>query len=195
MAKSELEVIQLLMKLIGHKTGDISKVTFTPQKIAFPEKCEGEKDLPRCTPEEQGVSSASIEDLFRRLHDNNSCHMHKTMAVRNGYVIGECAFRPFDMDYWHVTHSMCKSVTGMAIGLLVYEGKIKLDDKIEDIFKGMKGPIQSLFSSGITVRHLLTMTVVLDLMNQDQLQQMTGESSFWKLQQSLLPEHPLSIIR
>ncbi|WP_049945754.1 serine hydrolase domain-containing protein [Butyrivibrio sp. LC3010] len=158
MAKSELEVIQLLMKLIGHKTGEISKVTYTPQKIVFPTDTEGETSLPRCTPEEQGVSSVFIEKLFRTLHENNSCHMHKAMAVRNGYVIGECAFRPFDMDKWHVTHSMCKSVTGMAIGLLVCEGKIKLEDKIEDIFKGMKGPLQSLFSSGITVRHLLTMT-------------------------------------
>ncbi|WP_051656625.1 serine hydrolase domain-containing protein [Butyrivibrio sp. AE3004] len=158
MAKSELEVIQLLMKLIGHKTGDISKVTYTAQKPAFPVNCEGETKLPRCTPEEQGVSSDFIEKLFRSLYENNSCHMHKAMAVRNGYVIGECAFKPFNMDYWHVSHSMCKSVTGMAIGLLVYEGKIKLEDKIEDIFKGIKGPFQSLFSSGITVRHLLTMT-------------------------------------
>ena len=157
MAKSELELIQLLMKLIGHKTGEISKVTYTPQKIAFPKDADGETSLPRSTPEEQGVDSAFIEKLFRALYDNNKCHMHKIMAVRNGHVIGECAFKPFDMDYWHVTHSMCKSVTGMAIGLLVYEGKIKLDDKIEDIF-GKKGPLSYIFSKGLTVRHLLTMS-------------------------------------
>ncbi|WP_022759887.1 serine hydrolase domain-containing protein [Butyrivibrio sp. AD3002] len=157
MAKSELEVIQLLMKLIGHKTGEISKVTYTPQKMAFPMDSEGETHLPRSTPEEQGVDSAFIEKLFKSLYENNSCHMHKIMAVRNGHVIGECAFKPFDMDYWHVTHSMCKSVTGMAIGLLIYEGKIKLDDKVEDIF-GRTGPLQYFFSKGLTVRHLLTMS-------------------------------------
>ena len=157
MAKAELEVIQLLMKLIGHKTGEISKVTFTPQKVAFPENAEGETRLKRSTPEEQGVDSGFIEELFTTLYDINSCHMHKIMAIRNGYVIGECAFKPFDMEYWHVTHSMCKSVTGMAIGLLVYDGKIKLDDKIEDIF-GKRGPLQYLFSNGLTVRHLLTMS-------------------------------------
>ncbi|WP_051204586.1 serine hydrolase domain-containing protein [Butyrivibrio sp. VCD2006] len=157
MAKAELEVIQLLMKLIGHKTGELSKVTYTPQKVAFPLSCEGETKLLRSTPEEQGVDSGFIEKLFKALYENNSCHMHKIMAVRNGYVIGECAFKPFEMDYWHVTHSMCKSVTGMAIGLLVYEGKIKLDDKIEDIF-GKTGPLQYFFSKGLTVRHLLTMS-------------------------------------
>ncbi|WP_408071240.1 serine hydrolase domain-containing protein [Butyrivibrio sp. JL13D10] len=157
MAKSELELIQLLMKLIGHKTGEISKVTYSPQKIAFPESAEGETFLPRSTPEEQGVDSAFIEKLFRTLYDNTSCHMHKIMVVRNGHVIGECAFKPFDMEYWHVTHSMCKSVTGMSIGLLVSEEKIKLDDKIEDIF-GRKGPLQYFFSKGLTVRHLLTMS-------------------------------------
>ncbi len=157
MAKSELELIQYLMRIISHKSGDVCKVTYTPQKIAFPKSAEGETTLPRSTPEEQGVDSAFIEKLFRTLYNNNSCHMHKIMVVRNGYVIGECAFKPFDMDYWHVTHSMCKSVTGMAIGLLVYEGKIKLDDKIEDIF-GKKGPLQIFFSKGLTVRHLLTMS-------------------------------------
>ncbi len=157
MAKAELELIQLLMRLIGHKTDDISKVAYTPQKVAFPKDAEGETYLPRSTPEEQGVDSAFIEKLFKTLYENNSCHMHKIMAVRNGHVIGECAFKPFEMDYWHVTHSMCKSVTGMAIGLLVYEGKIKLDDKIEDIF-GKKGPLQYFFSKGLTVRHLLTMS-------------------------------------
>lgn len=157
MAKSELELIQLLMKLIGHKTDGISKVNYTPQKIAFPLNTEGETYLPRSTPEEQGVDSAFIENLFRTLYNNNSCHMHKIMVVRNGAVIGECAFKPFDMDYWHVTHSMCKSITGMAIGLLVYEGKIKLDDKIEDIF-GRRGPLKYFFSKGLTIRHLLTMS-------------------------------------
>ncbi|MCR5656203.1 MAG: beta-lactamase family protein [Butyrivibrio sp.] len=159
MAKSEMELIQLLLKLIGHKTGDdISKLEFYPQKVSFPESTEGESRLPRSTPEQMGVDSMFLYELFSNLFEQNNCHMHKVMAVRKGHVIGECAFYPFDMDTWHITHSMCKSVTGMAIGFLVSEGKLSVNDKISDIFGSSKSPLKILFSNNMTVEHLLTMT-------------------------------------
>ena len=158
MAKHERDVIKLLMKLIGHKTGDISNIEFSAQKPMFPMNSFDETYLPRSTPEEMGVDSRFLLDLFKSLYENNSCHIHKLMAVRNGHVIGEFASYPFDMDTWHVTHSMCKSVTGMAIGFLVSEGKLKLEDKISDIFSSKINPLQHFFSNSITVKHLLTMS-------------------------------------
>ncbi len=158
MAKHERDVIKLLMKLIGHKTGDISNIEFSAQKPMFPDNSYGETRLPRSTPEEMGVDSGFLLNLFKSLYENNSCHIHKIMAVKDGHVIGELASYPFDMDTWHVTHSMCKSVTGMAIGRLVSEGKLKLDDKIADIFKSKINPVQHFFSNAVTVKDLLTMT-------------------------------------
>ena len=43
--------------------------------------------------------------------------MHHFMALRHGKVICECNFAPYPKGMWHITHSMCKSITGMAIGL------------------------------------------------------------------------------
>ncbi len=158
MAKHEKDVIKLIMKLIGHKTGDISNIEFSAQKPMFPISSFGESHLPKATPEEMGVDSGFLYELFSRLINNNSCHLHKVMAVRNGHIIGELVTEPFDMDMWHVTHSMCKSVTGMAIGFLISEGMLSLDDKISDIFSSKINPLQHFFSNSITVKHLLTMT-------------------------------------
>ena len=158
MAKHERDVIKLLMKLIGHKTGDISNIEFSAQKPMFPDNSYGETYLPRSTPEEMGVDSEDLLNLFKSLYENNSCHIHKLMAVKNGHVIGELTSYPFDMDTWHVTHSMCKSVTGMAIGFLISEGKLKLEDKISSIFSSRINPLQQLFLNSITVKNLLTMT-------------------------------------
>ena len=69
-------------------------------------------------------------EYFRALADDREANPHHAMVLRNGYVIGECAFGPCERGMWHITHSMCKSVTGMAIGLLVEEGKLDLDEKI-----------------------------------------------------------------
>ena len=158
MAKNEKNVIKLIMKLVGHKTGELSNVEYVPQKNKFREETTFETRLPRCKPEEVGIESSFILDLFRNLYENSSCHVHRVMVVRKGYVIGELTDAPFKKDAWHVTHSMCKSVTGMAIGFLVAEGKLSLDEKLEKIFSGKINPIQHIFSNSITVRHLLTMT-------------------------------------
>ncbi len=158
MAKHERDVLKLLMKLIGHKTGEISNVNFEPQKPVFTNDHQNEKKLPRCTPEEMGIDSGFLLELFRELYEDNSCHIHKVMAVRCGHVIGEFSLSPYEKDVWHVTHSMCKSVTAMAIGLLVSEGKLSVDDKLSDIFSDEINPFRVLFSNNITVKHLLTMT-------------------------------------
>ena len=46
----------------------------------------------------------------------------------------------------------------MAIGLLIDEGKLSLDENIYNIFPGKVNPLIKIFRPEITVRHLLTMT-------------------------------------
>lgn len=75
-----------------------------------------------------------LADLLRDLVASHYTDMHHFMVLRNGKVICEANFAPYRSGIWHVTHSMCKSITGMAIGLLVEEGKLSLDENIYDIF-------------------------------------------------------------
>lgn len=76
-----------------------------------------------------------LADLLRDLDTSHYTDMHHFMVLRNGKVICEANFAPYRSRIWHVTHSMCKSITGMAIGLLVEEGKLSLDENIYDIFR------------------------------------------------------------
>ncbi|MBQ7614138.1 MAG: serine hydrolase [Butyrivibrio sp.] len=158
MPRAELYVGELLMKMVARQTGEISKVDFTPQKPAFSKlPFPDEKFLERSSPESQGVSSAFFTNLIRDLSEDRDCKMHKFMALRHGKVIAECAFEPFEMDMWHVTYSMCKSITGMAIGILMGEGKLSLDDRVSDIFSSRVSPL-SIFRKTISVRNLLNMS-------------------------------------
>ena len=129
MARAELSVGELLLKLVSKETGEISKVDYYPQKPEFEQGTVFlEQALERSSPESQGVSSAFFTDLIRSLSRDKDCNMHKFMALRHGKVIAECAFEPYDLNYWHVSYSMCKSIVGMAIGILMGEEKLKLDD-------------------------------------------------------------------
>ena len=158
MAKAGVDIGELLLKLIARETGEISKVDYKPQKPEFNhEHVIGETFLERRSPESQGVSSEFFVDLIRKLSENKDCNVHKLMFLRHGYVIAECAFEPYDPDMWHVSYSMCKSIVGMAIGILVDEGKLNIDDKISDIFSARLSPFGFL-RKPLTVKNLLSMS-------------------------------------
>lgn len=158
MAKEQLAVIEMITNMILGKTDGISKVDFTPQKIPFPEELPYEQSFPRATPESQGIPSGKLIHLLSNLAESPDTDMHHFLVLRHGNIICDCSFAPYRHDMWHITHSMCKSITGMAIGLLIDEGKLSLDENIYNIFPGKVNPLVKIFRPEITVRHLLTMT-------------------------------------
>ena len=158
MAKEQLAVIEMITNMILGKTNGVSKVDFTPQKIPFPENLPYEQAFLRATPESQGVSSEKLIHLLSNLSASPYTDMHHFLVLRHGNVICDCSFAPYRSGIWHISHSMCKSITGMAIGLLIDEGKLSLDENIYNIFPGKVNPLFKIFRPEITVRHLLTMT-------------------------------------
>ena len=158
MAKEQIAVAELITNIILGKTDGASRVDFFPQKTKFPFDKPYEQPFPRATPESQGISSDMLADLLRDLDTSHYTDMHHFMVLRNGKVICEANFAPYRSRIWHVTHSMCKSITGMAIGLLVEEGKLSLDENIYDIFQKKLNTFNKIFRPKVTVENLLTMT-------------------------------------
>lgn len=121
----------------------------------------GADRLPRCTPEEAGVSSAQTEACLRAL-----CHpetqMHGFMAARHGKVFAEGWWAPFAPDLPHSNHSFGKSYTAAAVGIAAGEGLLSLEERMTDIFaeeiaaRGIR--IEDPRMKRITVRHVLAMS-------------------------------------
>ena len=157
MAKEQIAVAELVLNMILGKTGG-TRVDYFPQKPDFPFDAVYEQAFVRATPESQGISSDLFAALLRELDTSKDTEMHHFMALRHGKVICECNFAPYPKGMWHITHSMCKSITGMAIGMLIEEGKLKLDENIYDIFPDHINAFSKIFRPVITVENLLTMT-------------------------------------
>lgn len=157
MAKEQIAVAELVLNMILGKTGG-TRVDYFPQKLDFPFDAVYEQAFVRATPESQGISSDLFAALLRELDASKDTEMHHFMALRHGKVICECNFAPYPKGMWHITHSMCKSITGMAIGMLIEEEKLKLDENIYDIFPDHINAFSKIFRPVITVEHLLTMT-------------------------------------
>lgn len=114
--------------------------------------------LPRAAPEEKGVPSAVLEEYFRRLAGMEELDMHSVTVLRDGAVIAEANFGAYDREIWHISYSECKSVTALAVGLLVDEGKLSLDDRVVKLLGDRVPKLSQLTLRDLTVRHLLTMT-------------------------------------
>lgn len=114
-------------------------------------------DLPRCTPEEEGIPSAHLLRFLRVLAEDKTLNMHTLTVLRNGKVLCEASFGAQRLDVWKYTFSACKSVLSLAIGILIDDGLLALEDRVADIFPKEAGPIGKIKLKDLTVEALLTM--------------------------------------
>ena len=89
---------------------------------------------PRATPESVGVSSASLSSMLRMLEENEDINVHSIVVMKDGKIIAEAAQPGYDTKMPHLSHSMSKSIIGIAIMMLANEGKIDTGAYITDFF-------------------------------------------------------------
>lgn len=156
--KMQIKTANLLAKLINGDSTKLNSIQFTPQKELLPEQKRDENSLIREVPEKVGISSSYLMNFFQEISESKEIDAHSIMILRQGKVIAHAGFSPYRKDDWHISHSLCKSITSLAVGLLIDQGLADLDDKIVDICKKKAGLFLSSRMKHITIRHLLTMS-------------------------------------
>ncbi len=131
-----------------------SVIRYYPQKTRI--SGDEERFFRRSYPERVGVKSGRLLAMIKALERERRANIHSMVVIKDGVVICECSHPGYDVNMWHLSHSMSKTLTGMAIGVLVDEGKLSLDERLVDIFPEVIYK-DSLFDK-ITVHHLLSMT-------------------------------------
>ena len=111
------------------------------------------------SPEAEGVSSAGIMkwiDACERELDA----MHGFVLLRHGKVIAEGSWAPYDtLNETHRLYSHSKAFTSTAVGFLVDDGKVDLDERVIDILPDKAPAEPSENHKALRVRDLLTMNV------------------------------------
>ncbi len=154
---SQMKTVDLMLKFLRGDLRHITPYPFKPQKKAStPRASSG--DLPRATPESEGIPSEYIQRFFEELDACDKIRIHSVVLLRHEKVIAEGSFRPYSSSYPHMMFSLSKSVTGMAVGMIVRDGLLSLDEKIVDIFSDKGVLLRSPRVNNITVLHLLNMT-------------------------------------
>jgi len=131
-----------------------SVVPYYPQKTEI--SGEEERYFRRSYPERVGVSSGRILAMLEALERERRANVHNLLVIKDGEVITECSHPGYSTNTWHLSHSMSKTLTGMAVGVLVDSGQLSVDERLVDIFPRMH--YRDPKFPEITVRHLLSMT-------------------------------------
>lgn len=112
--------------------------------------------LPRALPQDKGVDPQAIVDFIEAVQADG-LELHSFMLYRDGAVVSEAFWRPYAARRPHVQHSATKSWTATAIGLLIDDGRLALDDKVVEFFTQLCPPQVSDNLAAMTVEDLLTM--------------------------------------
>ncbi|MEU4389886.1 serine hydrolase [Kribbella sp. NPDC023855] len=113
--------------------------------------------LPRSAPGDSGVSSRAVGALLDRLEEL-SVECHSIMVVRGGHVVAEGWWAPYDAERPHLLYSLTKSFTAIAVGIVIGDGLLSLDDRVVDLLPDHVPADISEQGRRLTVHHLLSMT-------------------------------------
>ncbi len=131
-------------------------VSETRRRPPYP--CRTPSALPSGSPESQGIKSGYILEYFKRLQREPTIKMQTVTVVRNGKKIACGEFFPYSTDIWHVSHSMCKSLTGLGFGLLCGDGAADTEMSVADVFAAELNPLTRQTHKAVKMKHLLNMS-------------------------------------
>jgi CubicO group peptidase (beta-lactamase class C family) len=115
-------------------------------------------ELPRQTPESQGIPSAAIAAFVNAMEQSPANELHSFILLRHGVVIAEAWWSPYAPDRPHMLFSLSKSFTSTAIGLAVAERRLSVDDPVISFFPELLPEQISDNLRAMKVRHLLSMS-------------------------------------
>ncbi len=112
-------------------------------------------ELPRSTPEAQGIPSAAVHAFLDAMGQTN-LELHGLMVLRHGHVVAEGWWKPYRPDLRHMLFSLSKSFTSTAVGFAVTEGLLTVEDRLIDYFPEYKDTLDPLWEK-LKLKHLLMM--------------------------------------
>lgn len=130
------------------------------------------------SPEAQGLDSEALADALDYVRDHGT-RIHSVTIVRNGYIVLDAYFWPFQNGQLHDVASVTKAVTTTLAGIAVGAGAFKGPSQtLPSIFEGQ--PIANLDDRKrrMTLKHLMSMTSGLDC------RAAPGEFTLWQMRET-----------
>ncbi len=153
MEKWKKKAIELLSKqLLGDECASV--VPYVPQKTETVGMSE--RYFKRVRPSRHGVSSSRLYAMLCELEGEERANIQSICVIAGGEMIAECSAPGYSVNMPHLSHSMSKTVTGLAVGMLVDDGLLSTDAVVSELLPEYK--YKSRHFARMTVEDLLRMS-------------------------------------
>ena len=155
--KNNLNAAILLYDGFIRGKSDFAKIPFYAQKncLMSPDKANA---FSRSTPSREGIDAERLLSFAKALSDTPDAAVHSVVLLSNGKEIFSASAPGYDVKMPHATFSMCKTITAIAVGMLIGDGLLSLKDRAYRFFPECKSLLLSPRARAITIEHLLTMS-------------------------------------
>jgi len=109
------------------------------------------------SPEAQGMDSEALVGAFDYIRDHRT-PIHSLTIVRNGYVLLDAYFWPFQDGHFHDLASVTKSITSTLVGIAIGNHELELRQPLTSVFNQRSIANLDERKKRMTIEHLLTMT-------------------------------------
>ena len=150
----QIRALNLLLGLGKPNEKSPGVIGYTPAKTVV--SGDERPYFQRSVPERHRISSRRLSSMLFELEADERSNVHSLMVIKDGVVICECSHPGYSVNTWQLSHSMSKTITGMAIGLLHDRGLIDLNTPVTEFFPELKYKDKRF--KNITVENLLSMT-------------------------------------
>jgi CubicO group peptidase (beta-lactamase class C family) len=108
-------------------------------------------------PEQQGIDSAKLAQGLQTIWDQK-LPIHSLLILRNGAVVLDSYFYPYEGKTVHDLASVSKSLMTTLIGIAADQGKLRLDDTMVSFFPERTIANRDARKEKVTLRHLVSMS-------------------------------------
>jgi CubicO group peptidase (beta-lactamase class C family) len=130
-------------------------------------------------PQTQGMDPEKLKQMFAAIEDQNLA-LHSVVVVRNGYIVAEMYYAPYEQNTRHELYSCTKSFISALVGIAIEEGYLEgVDESVLACFPTYDFANTDARKSAMTIEHLLTMTSGLDWPEGDPIYRQLWSSKDW----------------
>lgn len=145
--------IELVFELAINETKRPEVVPYKPSKT---EVCESDEPyFKRKRGGSGGRYARVLCDMLRELEAEPRANVHNLIVIKDGEVICEASAPGYDVNIPHLAHSMSKTLTAIAVGFLVDDGKLSVDERVAAFFPELEYGDKRF--ADLTVEDLITM--------------------------------------
>lgn len=137
------------------------------------------EDWHTALPQTQGLDPEKLQQMFEAIEDQDLA-LHSVLIVRNGYIVAEMYYAPYEQDTRHELYSCTKSFISALVGIAIEEGYVAgVDKPVLSCFPTYDFANTDARKSAMTIEHLLTMTSGLDWPEGDPIYRQLWSSKDW----------------